>query len=370
MSRDVRAPSGYLSTATQPRPAVVHHAHAEAERPPARRPGRCAPSPGCRACAVHVGAAQQVDRQLVHRPLRRKRSASASRRAVAIISAKARSAVASVEYARRVGGRRRARCKRLRRCCCSPPSSGTPRAAGGGRRASGSLIGSPAVHSRPALPIQPLGQLGRASTRHCRVGLDHEVLAGSLSSTSGNTACATSTAGRVTGALTSIRRRHRRGRCGAECPQLGRAAGVETDQRQHDEEADHVGQRPRTNRGAATAPPTVPAGRCSTRPRRPMIDRCARIAKYVRAGWVICTFEYRNQLDDPANYFPMGTHPQRGFPKRIELFARLIVNVESENYLKRLVSMLNEISLRYQGYRYVSREFTGDFLRSSGEGEV
>ena len=105
-------------------------------------------------------------------------------------------------------------------------------------------------------------------------------------------------------------------------------------------------------------------------PYGPVVDRCARIAKYVRAGWVICTFEYRNQLDDPANYFPMGTHPQRGFPKPIELFARSIVNVESENYLKPLVSMLNEISLRYQGYRYVSREFTGDFLRSSGEGEV
>jgi class 3 adenylate cyclase len=101
-----------------------------------------------------------------------------------------------------------------------------------------------------------------------------------------------------------------------------------------------------------------------------VVDRCARIAKYAATGTVICTFEYLNQLDDPANYVPMGAFSLRGFPKPIEIFARSIVNVESENYLKPLVNMVNEISQRDQGYRFVSREFTPEFLRSYGEGWV
>jgi class 3 adenylate cyclase len=101
-----------------------------------------------------------------------------------------------------------------------------------------------------------------------------------------------------------------------------------------------------------------------------VVDRCARIAKHAGTGTVICTFEYRNQLDDPANYVPMGPFSLRGFTKPIELFARSIVNVESENYLKPLVSMVNKISQRHQGYRFVSREFTPEFLRSYGEGDV
>jgi class 3 adenylate cyclase len=101
-----------------------------------------------------------------------------------------------------------------------------------------------------------------------------------------------------------------------------------------------------------------------------VVDRCARIAKHAGTDTVICTFEYLNQLDDPANYVPMGPFSLRGFPKLIELFARSIVNVESENYLKPLVSMVNETTKHDQGYRFVSREFTPEFLRSYGERDV
>ena len=41
-------------------------------------------------------------------------------------------------------------------------------------------------------------------------------------------------------------------------------------------------------------------------PYGPVVDRCARIAKLAGTGTVICTFEYRNQLDDPSRLCPDG----------------------------------------------------------------
>ena len=68
-------------------------------------------------------------------------------------------------------------------------------------------------------------------------------------------------------------------------------------------------------------------------PYGPMVDRCARIAKYAGAGTVICTGEYRNQPGNPVAYVSIGSVPLRGFRNPEELFARSLVEVDSEEYL-------------------------------------
>jgi class 3 adenylate cyclase len=105
-------------------------------------------------------------------------------------------------------------------------------------------------------------------------------------------------------------------------------------------------------------------------PYGPMVDRCARIAKYAGAGTAICTGEYRNQLGNLAAYVSMGSVALRGFRNPEELFARWLVEVDSEEYLKPLISAVNEESLRVQGYRFVGRKLTTEFVREFGGGRV
>jgi hypothetical protein len=105
-------------------------------------------------------------------------------------------------------------------------------------------------------------------------------------------------------------------------------------------------------------------------PYGPMVDRCARIAKYASAGTVICTGEYRNQLGNPAAYVSIGSVPLRGFRNPEELFARSLVEVDSEEYLKPLISTVNEEGRRVQGYRSVGRKLTTAFVRELGGGRV
>jgi class 3 adenylate cyclase len=101
-----------------------------------------------------------------------------------------------------------------------------------------------------------------------------------------------------------------------------------------------------------------------------MVDRCARIAKYAGAGTVICTGEYRNQLGNPAAYVSIGSVALRGFRNPEELFARSLVEVDSDEYLKPLISMVNEEGLRVQGYRLVGRKLTTEFVREFGGGRA
>ena len=103
-------------------------------------------------------------------------------------------------------------------------------------------------------------------------------------------------------------------------------------------------------------------------PYGPVVDRCARIAKYAGAGTVICAGEYRNQLGNRGHYVSMGSFALRGFRKPEELFARSLVHVDSEEYLKPLVSVVNEESQRVQGYRFLSRRLTTQFVREFSEG--
>jgi class 3 adenylate cyclase len=105
-------------------------------------------------------------------------------------------------------------------------------------------------------------------------------------------------------------------------------------------------------------------------PYGPMVDRCARIAKYARAGTAICTGEYWNQLRNRAPYVSMGNFALRGFPEPEELFAQWLVEVDSEEYLKPLISTVNEEGPRAEGYRFVGRKLTTEFVREFGEGSV
>ena len=101
-----------------------------------------------------------------------------------------------------------------------------------------------------------------------------------------------------------------------------------------------------------------------------VVDRCARIAKHAGAGTVLCTGDYRNELGDPREYISMGSFALRGFRETEELFARSLLKVDSEEYLKPLVSAVNKEGPRVQGYRFVGRNFTTEFVREFGEGKV
>jgi class 3 adenylate cyclase len=105
-------------------------------------------------------------------------------------------------------------------------------------------------------------------------------------------------------------------------------------------------------------------------PYGPVVDRCARIAKIAAAGVVLCASEYLNQLGNTAGYVSMGRFALRGFSKPEELFARSLVQVDSDDYLKPLLSAVNEQSQRVQGYRLVGRELTTAFVREFGKGKV
>lgn len=66
----------------------------------------------------------------------------------------------------------------------------------------------------------------------------------------------------------------------------------------------------------------------------------------------------------------MGRFALRGFPTPEELFARSLVEVDSEEFLKPLVTGVNEIGRRVQGYRFVGRVLTTAFVREFGKGIV
>lgn len=105
-------------------------------------------------------------------------------------------------------------------------------------------------------------------------------------------------------------------------------------------------------------------------PYGPVVDRCARIAKYAGVGTVICTAEYRNQLGNSAGYVSMGSFALRGFREPEELFARWLVEVDSEEYLKPLVNAVNSEGPHVEGYRFVGRKLTTQFVREFSEYSV
>ena len=105
-------------------------------------------------------------------------------------------------------------------------------------------------------------------------------------------------------------------------------------------------------------------------PYGPMVDRCARIAEITRAGTALCSDEYRRQLGGSCAYVSVGKFSLRGFPDPEELFLRSLVEVDSAAYLKPLISAVNEQDPHVQGYRFVGRKLTTEFVRDFGQDDV
>jgi class 3 adenylate cyclase len=105
-------------------------------------------------------------------------------------------------------------------------------------------------------------------------------------------------------------------------------------------------------------------------PYGPVVDRCARMAQYASAGTVMCSREYRHQLGTLADYSSLGSFALRGFRNVEELFARSLVRVDSEAYLTPIVKVVNQEGRRAEGYRFVGRKLTMEFVREFGKGEV
>lgn len=101
-----------------------------------------------------------------------------------------------------------------------------------------------------------------------------------------------------------------------------------------------------------------------------VVDRCARILKFARAGTVICTSKYLNALPGKSGYVSAGDFTLRGFGKPEELFIRTFTNTENNEYFEPLITAVSDASSTEHGYRHVSRKFTPDFIRRLGNGKA
>ena len=101
-----------------------------------------------------------------------------------------------------------------------------------------------------------------------------------------------------------------------------------------------------------------------------VVDRCARVAKYASAGTILCTEDYRRQLNDPTPYTAMGEFPLRGLPRPTALFLRSLTEVDVQKYLEPIMQTVNQASAGFEGFRFVARKLTTHFIREFGEAKV
>jgi class 3 adenylate cyclase len=95
-----------------------------------------------------------------------------------------------------------------------------------------------------------------------------------------------------------------------------------------------------------------------------VVDRCARIAKLAMAGAVLVSSEYR-RLVLTDRYVSAGTFWMKGLAEPHEVFIRAPAPPDPQ-YLKPLLQALNETSRRIEGYSFLPRSFTGDYLIQMG----
>jgi class 3 adenylate cyclase len=90
------------------------------------------------------------------------------------------------------------------------------------------------------------------------------------------------------------------------------------------------------------------------------VDRCARIAKLARAGVIVCSGRYQEELGERANhYIRFGPFKLPGIAEPQEVYVRRQERVDnSEAYLKPLLDALNDPSMDRPHYHSVARQFS------------
>ncbi|MDO8291865.1 MAG: adenylate/guanylate cyclase domain-containing protein [Gallionella sp.] len=105
-------------------------------------------------------------------------------------------------------------------------------------------------------------------------------------------------------------------------------------------------------------------------PYGPVIDRCARIAKFAGAKTALCSSAYHKQVTTRNSYISVGTFSLRGIREPENLYVRPLVSVDTDSYLKPLLSAANESSEKLGGYRTIGRTLTNEYIRNFGSGSV
>jgi class 3 adenylate cyclase len=89
------------------------------------------------------------------------------------------------------------------------------------------------------------------------------------------------------------------------------------------------------------------------------VDRCARIAARAQPGAIICSNDFMRESNTPGAYHSLGTHKLKGIAEPQELYLYQPQDTElSASYLAPLLQALAEPDLRFEGYRYASRNIT------------
>lgn len=95
-------------------------------------------------------------------------------------------------------------------------------------------------------------------------------------------------------------------------------------------------------------------------PYGPAVDRCARISKLPKAGVVICSSEYYEQLSELADrYVPFGPFKLPGIAEPQQVYVRRRHDTDDvDQYLKPLIAALNDRSMDRPHYHMVVRQFS------------
>jgi hypothetical protein len=96
------------------------------------------------------------------------------------------------------------------------------------------------------------------------------------------------------------------------------------------------------------------------------VDRCARIAKYTRAGFILCSGDYYNLLSSErgATYIHAGSFPLKGLTEKTDIYLRSVGKIDSKNYLDSLLSSVNTKRAELNGFTTIGRKLTVSELQN------
>jgi class 3 adenylate cyclase len=101
-----------------------------------------------------------------------------------------------------------------------------------------------------------------------------------------------------------------------------------------------------------------------------VVDRCARIAKLAKAGSILCSGEYKAQLRDDGSYQSVGEVPLKGIGIPCHIYFRSLVAIDSEAYLRPLITSINSTAPFMDGFRTVGQRLAAAEMQSIPDGTV
>ena len=98
-----------------------------------------------------------------------------------------------------------------------------------------------------------------------------------------------------------------------------------------------------------------------------VVDRCARIAKLGRSGFILCSGSYHALLstESKAQYLHVGDFFLKGLSKSSVIYLRNIGGPDSKEYLQTLLLSANTSKFEFDGFKQTGRKLTVSQIRDS-----